>query len=782
MQQIQITRGKLEVRAHHSNLLNGELFLDYTHGEKYDQSNNTYELYAGCNGKAIKIGGQGVLSFVRELGENEDLPENPIYGGIYYVTHDINLHDRSNDVGGKELPEFRKGDLAIYVGEKYYQDNSPNMDPDLATAFRADGIFQEPYKGWIRISNGGGTSYEVTFDPSNTNFSSDTTNVQAALVELDRNKLGFGGVKFKKDVASGEKDLLGEPIIPVTNETGSLTVNELVEQGGIKAGYYYSVGALDGQVTIRTGDGENDVITLEEGDFLAVTSDVTTNIAPLTANNLKLEKIAGGTHDSEKIKYTVGTRNNTYNNSSDKAWEEDDAAVDNVKAALDDLFKSKADLNTNGKIPLTQLPDTLLQSMEFAGAFMLEPPEEGEFEFHLPSNKDKTHSDETSEGEKLQQGDYFIYTGPMVDLTEEKYSELSKHIKASEKRITSGDWLVFEGENNWSVIDNTSPIQSIKVNETNGENNPRALMGEVTFEGNSRTRGDTEITETQLTVKGTDGYETIVISNKNSALISDDDKGKAGTIYKEGGDKTLVQSGLTETMDGQLVIKEAKGLEIVGDVVAEKGVVSKDSKGEDADTVDKGVELHVDIIQNPAQKEFGHTELKLPAQSGTIARLEDIGLNGGNDFFIPRYKENPATREISLTNSPIELIDHTGNVGESPSIMGITFHEATGEMGLQKKNSLIFRTGTAPKSGTDGEAEILNVMPGTSGYVLNSNSIIDCGEWTENGLKFEHEGSYSTYHNGSLSTTSPLYRELILANDKLDIDSNDIIDAYITND
>ena len=32
MQQIQITRGKLEIRANHKALLNGELFLDYTHG------------------------------------------------------------------------------------------------------------------------------------------------------------------------------------------------------------------------------------------------------------------------------------------------------------------------------------------------------------------------------------------------------------------------------------------------------------------------------------------------------------------------------------------------------------------------------------------------------------------------------------------------------------------------------------------------------------------------------------------------------------------------------
>ena len=66
-------------------------------------------------------------------------------------------------------------------------------------------------------------------------------------------------------------------------------------------------------------------------------------------------------------------------------------------------------------------------------------------------------------------------------------------------------------------------------------------------------------------------------------------------------------------------------------------------------------------------------------------------------------------------------------------------------------------------------------------YVLNSNSILDCGEWTDNGLVFEHEGGYNTYHNATLSTTSQDYREDIQANNTLDSEINENLDVVIIN-
>ena len=150
--------------------------------------------------------------------------------------------------------------------------------------------------------------------------------------------------------------------------------------------------------------------------------------------------------------------------------------------------------------------------------------------------------------------------------------------------------------------------------------------------------------------------------------------------------------------------------------------------------------------------------------------MEDIG--NGSNFYIPRYKNDGTV--AALVDSPVELIEHT-SAGESSHLAGFKFHKSTGITGLQKDNSVIFR------GSENNETELLHVMPGTSGYVLNSNSILDCGEWTDNGLVFEHEGGYNTYHNATLSTTSQDYREDIQANNTLDSEINENLDVVIIN-
>jgi hypothetical protein len=423
--------------------------------------------------------------------------------------------------------------------------------------------------------------------------------------------------------------------------------------------------------------------------------------------------------------------------------------------------------------------------MEFAGSFVLGSDED----FRLPTNTDKTpngHGDEPTEGNNLRQGDYFIYSGRSIDLSTVD-SDIANNIRSSEGFLTSGDWLVYEGKDTngndkWSVIDNTSPIQSIKVIDNYGDDEDREdvinqstiheLQGEIKFQGAVRKGTADNLSETQLEA---DNKQTVTVHNTNSALIADGDKATAGTFYKErDGNKTLVHTGVSETTDGQLILDEAKGIELKGEITAETSVVSRDSNHENAGAVEVGETLHADLIQNPAQKDYGNIELKLPSQSGTLARLEDVGLKNGHDFFIPRYREDEVTHDITLVDSPIELIDHTGNTGESPNLYGFKFHKASGETGLHKDNSVIFR------GNNDLEDELVHVMPGTSGYILNTNSIIDCGEWTENGIVYEHEGDFSTYHNATVSTMSETYRDWISVNDKLDLNAAELMDAYIT--
>lgn len=754
MQQIQVSRGKLSVRRKSKNLLPGELFIDYTRGKKYDTNTNSYELYTYADGEVVKLGGQGVLSFIRELTTGE-LPTNPVQGGIYYVTKDINVGDANNSSSGKDIPEFKKGDLAIYVGEDL---NYANPDGDTSKVnLRGAGTF-EAAPGWIRVNNGGGTAYEVTFDNTYTNYHAE--NVQEALVEADRNKLAFGGLLFKKEAASGDKTTHGTATIDTQGIAEGTNYFEISKEKlfpSIRPGYYYSVGELVSNTNIHIVDGD-ETLVLEEGDFLVVTSDVTTNNESLKVGDVKLTKMAGGTHDAARINYQAGERHETYVNSSDKAWENADAAVKNVKEALDNLYQSKADLTAKGKIPLTQLPDTLLNSMEYQGTYIVSGDT-----FTLPTAKDKAHTDETTEDVELVQGDYFIYSGKQVNISE--VEGLSEFVESSEGFINSGDWLVYNGKGNkWSVVDNTSPIQSIKVidnyNNEGGEDviNQTTMAGEVKFQGAKRAidRNGENISETQLEA---DDKETVTVHNVNAALISDGNKAEVNGFYKENGAKTLVKTGVSETDDGQLIFNEKEGIELTGGVKATKVVISKDADGKSwGDAVAEGDSLKADIIQNPAQSEYGNIQLKLPSQSGTLARLEDTGLTDGQNFYIPRFKKDENDNgNIKLVNSPVELIDHLDS-GESSTIVGFKFHKASGSTGLQADNKVIFR----------GSGEVVNIMPKTSGYILNSNSIIDCGEWTETGIVFENEGNFDSYHNSTMTTESDQYRNAIIQHGYLD--------------
>ena len=753
MQQIQISRGKLEVRRKTSSLLNGELFIDYSNGAKYDGDDQSYELYAGVDGQAIKLGGQGVLSFIRATSAKLDgtgLPSSPVAGGIYYVSSDIELKD-TKDPSGKNNPEFRAGDLAIYVGEDLHKDAILNTFVN-----RFSGAY-EAAPGWIRINNGGGDAYEVTFDPSNTNFQSTTTNVQEALVELDRNKLSFGGIKLGKNVTGTETDLTTSKKSNVNTGTdGDFTITAASLFPYVNAGYYYSVGELadNSHITIvLSGDGssssDSETITLEEGDFLAVTSKTTTNDRALTVSDVTFTKIAGGTHDAARINYKMGDRASTYTNSSDADWDDEDKAVKNVKEALDLLTKSKADLSDDGKILLTQLPDTLINSMEFQGSYIIETPSDGTTAvFTLPTAANKVvHSDETQEAkdEELVQGDYWIYSGPQFNIS------TNTSITSSEGYLNSGDWLVYNGDGKWSIIDNSSPIQSISLVDdyheggaTTDHLTQETINGDVLFEGHNRggDRNNTVISETQLS---TDHKSQIVIHADNAALISDENKADINGFYKENLNKTLVKTGVSESDDNQLIFNEALGVQMKGAV----SVTADSITGLDGVSYKKGDVLTTNVKQNPNQANYGNITDYLPAKSGTIARLEDVGLadGQGTNFYIPRYKlEDDGTK--SLVNSPIELIDNDAENGVSNKLVGIKFHGSSTNT-FKFNSSVVFRT--------DATEDSIQIMPKYSGFILNSNSIIDCGEWTDTGVVFANEGKQNTHYSTSFDVKSSSY-------------------------
>ena len=648
MQIIQIARGEIAARESQEKLFAGELFLNNVNGR-------TFELYVGTDGIGgkVKIGGDGVLTPTDSITE---LPENPVEGAFYLIEEDIFLTSPADP----EKPDYRKGDYA------FWSTKLGNTNGE-----------------WYRINNGGGSAKETLFDREHTNYLAGTTTVQEALVDVDRHKLGFGGVL---NLADGL-------------DYDNLSYSDIF--GSVKVGHYY---VLDKTITVV--DGAN-TIKFEEGDYLAVTSDVLTNDAELTAADCKFVKIPGGTHNADKINYTAGGRDDSagtlYTDEDTNENIVKDSSIKTVKEGLDQLFKSKADIDHTGKIPLGQLPDTIIGAMEYQGTYTLP---EGTTEFTLPTEAQKTSNDDNTatlvEEKDLVKGDYWVYSGPrlVVDTTK---------VDSSTGVINSGDHLIYNGEGQkWGVIDNTSPITGIRGEQVAGAGTDTditeadtALQGTVVFKGKKRD-GEESLVETITSVDDSTG-PTLIIEAPNAALIPEE--ASIGDIYKENEHKTLIKSGLNES-NNKLTITEAEGIVVTG---AKK----------DSETTLPGVAIKQNEDTELQGEESENITVTLPAKSGTLATEEvvnDIVTGDGTEFFIPRYKKDD-NNKLTLADSPIEITD--GNVDNGYE--GFVFHHGDAEN--EHTSKVIFRKGNGANK------EVVHSMPYVSGGILNTNSIIDCGEW-----------------------------------------------------
>lgn len=640
MQIIQIARGNITQRENEKSLYAGELFLDSTRSN--GEGTAGYELYVGTDGThRIKIGADGLLQPTDKVTE---LPANPVDGAFYLIEEDI------VGTGNAEQPDYRAGDYAFWSTKLGNKDGQ-----------------------WYRVNNGGGTAAETSFDNANTNYDTETTTVQEALVEVDRNKLEFGG-----DLAAAN-DYNG-------------TFAELFTKAKLKAGKFYLV-----KSDIKVGG-----VDFEEGDFLAVVSDVITNDKELEVSDCEMLKIPGGTHTAEKIKYTMGPRNATANglySDTDTEATTKDSSITNVKDALDQILVTTPTLGHDGKIILSQLPDTVIGAMEFQKIYVAPKDETS---FRVPTVDDLS-SDDTA----LTKGDYWIYSGPRLPVDKTV-------VESSEGFINTGDWIVYVGADKWAVVDNTSPITGIKGEEGESATDDdtinqedKTLVGAVTIKGNTRT--GTTIKEVKTTVDNTNG-PSIIVKSENAALI--ETAADKNTIYKEDGNKTLVATGLTD--DGsRLTIDETKGIKLVG--------------GNNNETDCKDVY----IIQN--SKATDEVEVTLPAKSGTLATKEEV-LNEGTDFYIPRYSEDD-NGDITLVNSPLEV-----TLDAADKYDGFTYHNSD-------TNSSKF---VIKESTIQDVATVIHTLPSVSGGILNTNSIIDCGEWTTDGYKTTNSGKFDTTDYGTV--------------------------------
>lgn len=686
MQIIQIPRGDIGVRMASLPLLQGEYFFDTGSSSTSFQDATLYI-------------GTGTKNPEEWTPANTDGGYLKIggAGGLSILGH-ISEFPTEHKTGGIYIVNED-----IQVGQDVmFSVNSDGTTSTTNAELKAGDLLVDTGSEWIRINNAGGTAIETYFYGDKSNATGSSKTVQDAIIALDSQKLQYKGelgatkgVTYTKSTTDTTKGIF-------VSSDGKNDIT-LAANWDLVEGSFYLV---DNECTI-------DSVKYEQGDFVSITTTkkwsekTSENAAPseeiskhTLTSDIVLTRIPGGTHDPSKIYITKDELPRSEHGDHVEKYGKE--TITNVKEALQSLFATKTDIDpSTGKILLSQIPDTVIGALDYQGTLS---------EARLPTADDKkgveNNSDSDVNDSALFKGDYWIYTGADYDITDVSgvnKSGITAEAKDSKYYLKKGDWLVYNGSE-FDVIDNSAAFIGIKVQDFDA-----VLQGTVLFKDNKRTHGTSSIIETEATLSGTDNSVTYSIPN----AVLDPSTVAKNVIYKSDGDKVAVASNLTDT-GSTLTIKETTGV-----------------------VISDGLSAINNINTNGTPNEYTN---KLPTADGTLAVNSDLGVGDqandsntkGANWYAPMYDTESvgSTTRTVLKNSYLKFLER----GDGFRAIELLDEE-------NKKDVEIRLSSNKNKS--------VQVLPYHSGYILNTNSIIDCGVWDST-----HPNGYTPNEGHTIINTS----------------------------
>lgn len=607
-----------------------------------------------------------------------------------------------------------------YIGQHSGASFPENAKPGDYWVMSADGtgsIAGYRQNDWIvciaesqftRVNNSGGISTEVSFNNAGTNF--DATTVDSALRELEAEKLQY----IRTFMDSSE--------VPATPVIGG----------------FYLIGN-DNVVVNGTTYKKGDFAYYDSSSWVRIPSGFT-NASDINFDNSTVTRPIG----LPVISVTV-------------------------QEALTDLYANKADLDGSGKVPVSQLPDTVLGGLQYQGTFSASS---GVY----PASVEK--------------GDYFVTdSAGEVSFTNDSNDTYLTHYDV-------GDWAVFDGLN-WSKVDNSERLSGIVVGDDNLSGSPE-IQGtgkvSVTASGNiitvagqnlvdksgtttvnvlprftaDGTIGDSHIsddgqkidvdadfvvgTEGTLTPKVTKLYGGLIIQPTGIAGEKTDHGIKLGSEQGGGAVKyaeikapvTLTDHVVITTPDetSKLVAQKASTTPNKLTKVDSNGFI-KDSSITDNDTtvtVDaplvtpQGIttsELAItdnnsNTVTIDAPNLTGDITLTLPGVTGTLATLADVAAaEGGASGALDNAIDGTANK-VAIFTDQHEIGDSI--VAQKADATGI---EVDGTVQAKADMIITSTTGAAKATFAAGSliTNVTQIIPSHSGTLLNDNSTVDGGEF-----------------------------------------------------
>ena len=597
---------------------------------------------------------------------------------------------------------FKNGQVIIFTSEDVSSIPNSYIFNESEIAANSEGS-----KGIITLA-GTAEAVDLEYDPSLTEVASDKgmgagnaiTDVQTALDTLFNEKMEYIG-SFNEITITSTDDLTeADNYTPATaaDKAWAIIAKQkqlLMGQSLVYSGPTSKVTTVDGDVVLRT----NTMIVNNAGTIYTI---------PLGASEAR--DIAFAPSGELKSDESVPTFTTTQTDGTKVTLTHDQIAT--VQHALDFLHQNKADLNSNGKLPLSQMPSTMIGALQYVGtvqigndvstltveelATLMRTAKEGEDSWETDTDS-KEGNKKANAYDNLDSGDYVIISIPLAT-TEGEDHPLSRQISITDGAktlftISNGDHVIVNKADEdgyvFDHLDTSAAVDAVNaiIGSVNIVDKERVVTKSFAADGEKVTE---EVQETQITTTPAD--HTIRVESPNAVLEHTDIA--AHNIPQAGGSRSLVASDLS-----------------INDVQHNSNYKTGEDKTHNTELIGKKAD------GTPVTIEF-------PNKDGVI---QVIGEGDGTKDVLPKFDEEGALidSEVSQTNDATTG-KGTLHLGEN---LDINYDELAKLLQYLRGEVRITRLFDHDDENINSESQTARTHDENTLVVLDEDSAIDGGEW-----------------------------------------------------
>ena len=597
---------------------------------------------------------------------------------------------------------FKNGQVIIFTSEDVSSIPNSYIFNESEIAANPEGS-----KGIITLA-GTAEAVDLEYDPSLTEVASDKgmgvgkaiTDVQTALDTLFNEKTEYIG-SFNEITITSTDDLTeADNYTPATaaDKAWAIIAKQkqlLMGQSLVYSGPTSKVTTVDGDVVLRT----NTMIVNNAGTIYTI---------PLGASEAR--DIAFAPSGELKSDESVPTFTTTQADGTKVTLTHDQIAT--VQHALDFLHQNKADLNSNGKLPLSQMPSTMIGALQYVGtvqigndvstltveelATLMRSAKEGGDSWETDTDS-KEGNKKANAYDNLDSGDYVIISIPLATTDGEDHP-LSRQISITDGAktlftISNGDHVIVNKADEsgyvFDHLDTSAAVDAVNaiIGSVNIVDKERVVTKGFDADGTKVTE---EIQETQIITTPAD--HTIRVESPNAVLEHTDIA--AHNIPQAGGSRSLVASDLS-----------------INDVQHDSNYKTGEDKTHNTELIGKKTD------GTPVTIEF-------PNKDGII---QVIGEGDGTKDVLPKFDEEGALidSEVSQTNDATTR-KGTLHLGEN---LDINYDELAKLLQYLRGEVKITRLFDHDDENINSESQTARTHDENTLVVLDEDSAIDGGEW-----------------------------------------------------